>query len=182
MSIKPNVAKFVNKFNGFYRRYCDDIIIVCGINEYKKVKKYIESEISSVKLKIQGDKTEIRFFNINDKGIISCVDEAGENKSLQYLGIKTNGNEEWLRGKTVAKNYRKITRAVKKEYFRSKKTKNNFAKHKLYKKFAYSKKRSYLAYAKSAAKILNSKILKKQIKVNGLVNIIRKKIKKYKKC
>ncbi len=181
MEFDVNVVKFVNKLNGFYRRYCDDIIIVCGADEYENVIEYIKSEINSAKLEIQEAKTEIRFFNINDKGMFSCTNKAGENRSLQYLGIKTDGNKEWLREKTVAKNYRKITRAVKKEYHRLKKTENNFAKRKLYKKFVYSNRRSFLSYAKSAVKILNSKTLKKQIEPNGLVKLIRRKIKKYKK-
>lgn len=181
MEFDISVADCINKIDGFYRRYCDDIIVICPKGEYKGIKNYIEEKIEIAKLKIQKEKTEIRFFKIDKQGLCSCTNEEGFSAKLQYLGIETDGNNTWLRGKTEAKNYRKISWAVRKEKFKSKKFRNNFSKRKIYKKFVYKKERSYLAYARSAASILDSEKIKKLIVNNRLMKIIRRKIDKYKK-
>ncbi len=52
---------YVDKFNGLYSRYSDDIIIVCNNDNYKKIIDYI---ILNIKKEIvyTREKTEIRFF------------------------------------------------------------------------------------------------------------------------
>ena len=173
------ISKYVKEFNGIYRRYSDDIIIICNIDNYLEVKALVEEEIKKVELEIQDEKTEIRLFSVNKKGEMECRNELGKKESLQYLGVRTDGKEEDLRGKTISKFYRKISWKVKKEVAIAKKKKRQIAKRKIYKKFIHKKKQSFLSYATMAQRLLNSSKIKKSLSDNKLIIFIKKKIKKY---
>jgi ribosomal protein S13 len=175
------ISKYVKEFNGIYRRYSDDIIIICNIDNYLEVKVFVEEEIKKVDLEIQDEKTEIRLFSVNKKGEMECRNELGKKESLQYLGVRTDGKEEDLRGKTISKFYRKISWKVKKEVAIAKKKKRQIAKRKIYKKFIHKKRQSFLSYATMAQKLLNSSKIKTSLSDNKLINFIKKKIKKYSK-
>ncbi len=56
------VLKEVNKLGGIYRRYSDDIIVVCPQDKIDHIKKYLNQEIAQIKLVIEDAKTEIKFF------------------------------------------------------------------------------------------------------------------------
>ncbi|MDO8486408.1 MAG: reverse transcriptase domain-containing protein [Candidatus Staskawiczbacteria bacterium] len=175
------VAQYVAGFDGLYRRYSDDIIVVCEKDNYRNTEVFIKEQIAKLKLEIQSEKTEIRLFSIDDQKKINCTDENGKQSKLQYLGIQTDGLEEKFRGKTVAKFYRRIAWRTKREFWLSRKSKNNIAQKRLNKRFAYSENRNFMSYARMAVSLLNSKKLKEQFSVKKIVQIIGRKVKKYKK-
>lgn len=175
------ISRYVADFNGLYRRYSDDIIVVCDIKNYKEVEEFIKQQILKIKLEIQSTKTEIRLFSVDGQGKINCTDENGIQSKLQYLGIQTNGLEEEFRGKTVAKFYRKLTWKTKREVNLARKSKNNIAQKRLNKEVIYTKERKFLDYARMAGNELDSEKLKKQFSDKKVIQIIGRKVKKYKK-
>lgn len=52
------IENIVLKENGFYRRYSDDIILICNVNTLEKNKDYIENLIKESNLEISTEKTE----------------------------------------------------------------------------------------------------------------------------
>jgi len=151
---------------------------VCDTGHYIKVKEFIKSEIKNIELIIQDEKTEIATFFSKSDGTIMCLDENGHQSTLKYLGAETNGIMEKLRDKTLSKNDRKIFWQIQKEMRRAKKSKNNFSKRKIYRRFLHNEKQSFKSYGKKSAEILESDILRKQFSDINIVRIIRKKIKK----
>jgi hypothetical protein len=175
-----NVSTYINNISGIYRRYSDDIVIVCDRSKYKDAIKYIINQIEKTcKLTIQKEKTEIKFFSKNRRGDVHCKDENGNDSTMQYLGVISDGKVENLRASTISRYVRRITNAVKKESRLSKKNQRKFAKRKIYKKTIHNKN-GFRSYAKNAIQILQSKNLKKQMGTNNLVKIVRKRIKKEK--
>lgn len=181
LGFDKSMAEYAGQNNGLYRRYSDDIIMVCDKIKYPEVKKFVCEKIADLKLEIQSEKTEIRLFSVESDGALSCVDEENNVAELQYLGIQTNGRREILRGKTVAKYQRRITGSVKKEIILAKKSKNQIAKKRLNKKYIHTEKRSFIAYAKMSTKILKSDELKKQFSERQIIKVIDRKISKYSK-
>jgi hypothetical protein len=55
---KKIIENIVLKENGFYRRYSDDIILICNVNTLEKNKDYIENLIKESNLEISTEKTE----------------------------------------------------------------------------------------------------------------------------
>ncbi|WP_144522700.1 reverse transcriptase domain-containing protein [Bacillus pumilus] len=111
-----------NKFEGRYRRYSDDFILIIpkkSINLFVKDAQVqqIESEVKKLaqenKIIIQNDKTKLLEFK---KGVIRNV-HSGKIDNLDYLGFIFDGKTVTMRGKSPYKFYRKayklIGRAVK---------------------------------------------------------------------
>ena len=172
------VASYIKELGGLYRRYSDDIIIVCDLSNYKDAEEFVKAEIAKLKLEIQSSKTEIRLFSTDKFGRKICTDENGNKAKLQYLGIKTDGNNDELRGKTTSKFYRKLTWKTKKEAQRSRKSKNKIATKRIYKQVIYSDNRKFLDYAKMVGRELNSDNIKKQFSGENVAKIIRRKVNK----
>lgn len=103
-----------DKIGGLYRRYSDDIVVVCpnGVDGIKQ-KEFVIEAIREVNLTIEPRKTNLYLFNKNDL-IITCSHEfKGENKKLEYLGFSFDGNRIQLKNASISKFYYKMKRSVK---------------------------------------------------------------------
>lgn len=182
LDFDKSVAEMVSEFGGFYRRYSDDIIIVCAANQINSVKEKVKYEIENLKLEIKESKTEVRLFTINADGKIVCRDEHGNKSLLQYLGCTSDGENYRLREKTKSKFYKRMTKVVKREVYLAKKYSNGVVrKGKIKKKFIHDRKRSFLTYSDRFAEKFQSEELKKQMSKKVLAKRIAKRIKKYTK-
>ncbi len=117
--------KIVKPFNAFYRRYSDDIIIVCESTDYKAVIQLIVSAIETYKLKISESKTEICFFNFNEQTnrlevSRNITTKAGKiiskpNMPLVYLGFEFYGHKTLIKSASIAKFYRRMKKAIRRK-------------------------------------------------------------------
>lgn len=103
---------------GYYKRYSDDIIIVCPIANIKEAEAEIVRLIGDVKLEINRDKTERFIFSKDAGGVIRCreVKADGEQvvgKSLKYLGFEFDGGHVLIKSANLAKFYRKGISVIK---------------------------------------------------------------------
>ena len=104
--------KLSQRFDFTYRRYCDDLLIICDPCLADRLTKIILKEILEYKLVIQSKKTElitfkptltgkIRGFNqrkLDDfKSKINLENEQQYYKNLQYLGFEFNGENIYIR-------------------------------------------------------------------------------------
>lgn len=117
------VNRWVKSQDVYYRRYSDDIFIVCdkklcneieeGINELEK--KY-EVKISKEKTEkfvfrniVKGDKTKrLECFRVNEDGKESS-------SAMSYLGFEFRGYHTGIKSTNLAKYYRKIISTVKRK-------------------------------------------------------------------
>jgi len=107
---------FLKSKNGIYRRYSDDMIIVCPLVDTQDVINEFHEQIKAVKLKIQDSKTQ-KFHFLRDGEDLNCAQEfknglLNQNKQLSYLGFNFDGNFTYLKPGGLSGYYRKMKRAV----------------------------------------------------------------------
>lgn len=170
-----NVIKKIQEFEGLYRRYSDDIIIVCPPQFLDELKTFIKNEIKKVKLIIEDTKTEIRFFR-KEAGKLVCYDEKSKISKLQYLGVNFDGTTFTLRHKGYAKFERRMSKSVKHETKLADKAKRGVSKKKLYEKFTPLGDMNYITYVKRASILLTSPNILKSVRAGRLFKKIKEKI------
>ncbi len=175
-----SVESKVKNINGLYRRYSDDIIIVCDKRYEEEMMSFVGAEIEKIKLSIQDNKTEIRYFSL-ENNILKCTNKDNNISKLQYLGLEFDGQKNYLRHKGYAKFERNMIYAIDKENKISTKYNKPFAKRKIYKRFSYFGKTTFLTYAQKAGDILKSHSIIKQIKTTRIHKKIKQKISKINK-
>lgn len=120
IAVLNNVVKGMG---GFYRRYSDDILIVCQKDQAEKIKLFIKEEIAKSKVDISDEKTEMYTFKKaligNKNARVICVQEQKDgttkNKPLTYLGFEFYGDKPLLKSANLAKFYRRMIYAVKRK-------------------------------------------------------------------
>lgn len=107
------LSKYVNKNGGLYRRYADDILIVCPSDASQQIKKYIKKFTRrNIKLRLNSDKTEeITFVRGRAQNRIRG-NATIENPCVQYLGFEYDGNVIRIRPSSMARYYRKMRRGT----------------------------------------------------------------------
>ncbi len=109
------VEKLVKPKNCFYRRYSDDLVLICKPEDINKVEKIVLEEIKKIKLSISESKTEkFRFktvnsrlecFKVNDQQLIP-------NSYLQYLGFDFYGYKILVKSANVSRFYREMKESI----------------------------------------------------------------------
>ena len=115
--------KIVNEYGGYYRRYSDDMVIICKKNDYEVIKTFVESAIEESLVEISKDKTETFWFKNMVLGKQparlttiklaenSCIIEA----PLTYLGFEFYGSQTLIKSSNLAKFYRRMISTVKRK-------------------------------------------------------------------
>lgn len=114
----------------FYRRYSDDIIIICKKHEIEHTKSFVSEQMEKYKVEISKEKTEVFLFkhlvfnNQNESRLTSIKLKNGEDKinsPLIYLGFEFRGFNTLVKSTNLAKFYRKMISVVKRRARRTKK-------------------------------------------------------------
>ncbi|MVN22983.1 reverse transcriptase domain-containing protein [Mucilaginibacter arboris] len=117
----------VDGYKGFYRRYSDDIMIICEPEHTNEIEKFMLAEIQKSKVKISPDKTEKYLFQYEQ--ISSRINRltstliSGEKKiigkPLTYLGFEFYGYKTLIKSANIAKYYRRMISAVRRHAHRA---------------------------------------------------------------
>lgn len=109
--------------NSYYRRYSDDIVIICKVENLESTKKYIEELIKESKVEISTAKTETFIFEqmeynkFQDKRLTSIkIKSDGShtvNSPLIYLGFEFRGYNVLIKSTNLAKFNRRLISIVK---------------------------------------------------------------------
>lgn len=181
--------RLLHSIGGMYRRYSDDIIVICPLCVGKYIENKIRDMIKMVKLTIEPHKTNFYSFRV-ENGSVNCENEIyGKRKVLEYLGFSFDGNRILLKNSSVSKFYYKMHQAIlrsiyfgihinnqtKGKVFEYRLIKHYTAAgaktHRIYrrtknKRFVLSSKRSYgnyLSYVYKSADLMNSTNIRHQI-------------------
>ena len=199
--------KIINDYlttkGGIYRRYSDDMIVVCPFENKIELLDLVYSEIEKYKLKIQPSKTQIFQFEYQN-GKLECGEEYQNgklinwNKNFIYLGFEFDGKNVLLKSASLSGYYRKMKRGVRRAKYYSKKHNKEIFKRRLFKRHSYigaNRTRKYiwnekfkkfekteyynwgnfLSYALKAAHVMINNKIKQQTKRHW--NILHKEIK-----
>jgi len=116
------VNNWVKTNNVYYRRYSDDIFIICDKKLCNDIENYIFNLIKEYEIKISIDKTEkFVFRNIihKDNTRLECfrvLQNGNETSSaMSYLGFEFRGYHTGIKSTNLAKYYRKIISTVKRK-------------------------------------------------------------------
>lgn len=114
---------YMKSIGGYYRRYSDDIIISCNVNNSDEVQSLLKKLISEVGLEITSEKTKL-FSVTNEGGKRTIVDKNTHKPSvIEYLGLSFDGAEIRLKNKSISRYYHKLKRTINaKTHFAIKKT------------------------------------------------------------
>ena len=156
--------------DGYYRRYCDDILLVFPSHSStteELVKKVVTDNLKAINLNINDDKTIISHFNTYHSRITAT-------KPLQYLGFTFDGENISIRSSSYIRYIKKMRSRVrldkKTQSKRNMKRQSRGLEEKaLYKKslyslYSYRGHRNFISYGLRAAKIMDSSSIKKQLK------------------
>ena len=134
--------------NVFYRRYSDDIVVLCNENQIDFVEKFISKEVKKIDLTISEEKTEKTLFKIHKNKLQSFKIEKDkslkENIPLNYLGFEFYGYQTLIKSKNLAQFYREMKQTVKRKHKRVEHIKETLLldeaplfKRKLYRLYSY---------------------------------------------
>ncbi|MCD7971065.1 MAG: hypothetical protein LUG18_00110 [Candidatus Azobacteroides sp.] len=104
--------------NAYYRRYSDDLIIICDQKDEKYFYNLIKQEIEvKASLNIHSEKTNIYRYELNQdlelKGGILEDELINPNKQLEYLGFKYDGLKVRVKTASFSKFYRNMKRTFR---------------------------------------------------------------------
>jgi hypothetical protein len=116
------IREIVKKLGAYYRRYSDDILIICSPDKAEKINEYISSLILKYRVEISKDKTEKFLFkklayNKNGDERITAI-KITETKRiidcpLTYLGFEFRGYNTLIKSTNIAKYYRRVIEIIK---------------------------------------------------------------------
>lgn len=112
------IHELTQKYDVFYRRYSDDIVILCKENQVSLVETFVKEEVEKLKLIISIPKTEVTVFKYANNRL-QCYRKKGdvlkENIPLNYLGFEFYGYQTLIKSKNLAAFYREMKEAVRRK-------------------------------------------------------------------
>lgn len=120
---KEVIDEVVLKSGGFYRRYSDDILIICKLDEAERINKFIINCILKSGVEISTGKTEKYLFKYLEDGhggkkltsMLLAGDTPTAEKPLTYLGFEFYGDKILIKSANLAKFYRRLIFSVKRK-------------------------------------------------------------------
>ncbi|MGU9939718.1 reverse transcriptase domain-containing protein [Empedobacter brevis] len=130
LEFDQKIIEFLKIFNGVYRRYSDDLLVVCKRSDMDQIESFFYSLIEDYKITISKEKTE-RFlfktieYNLQKQLRLECFKLSSENiatkSCLSYLGFEFRGYHTGIKSTNLAKYYRKMISSAKKKANRANK-------------------------------------------------------------
>lgn len=111
-----------NKLDVYYRRYSDDIIVLCNEEQMDYVTDYVIKSIQQCRVVISEEKTERFIFKMeghsNKKNKLESYKYTSNNElkpgvPFTYLGFEFYGHKTLIKSSNLAKYYRRMIRTVK---------------------------------------------------------------------
>ena len=101
------MASEISRVSGYYRRYCDDILIIVSPGHVSSIETALIKSIHGAKLKLQNAKTEKCEFRLN------CQNEIITSRPLQCLGFTFDGRRIHIRSSSVQRYLTRMSRSIK---------------------------------------------------------------------
>lgn len=165
-----HVSTLAHGSNIYYRRYCDDILLVGAKDEVDSLlikviaflKKVYDLEIQDSKLeKIEfanNQENELRGFNLKKiqslKVVLNKSIEHRYYKGLQYLGFEFDGQREIVRSSSLSRYHFKMRKRIVKTVsmaYSGKRNSDKIWKQQLYHRYTHLGKRNFLTYVYNSA-------------------------------
>ena len=171
----------VSQFNGIYRRYSDDFIVIIpnfNAEDFFTLLSFINGLVKATPgLILEPKKTQIYHYNESSIAFLDQNEGWQEGKRLSYLGFSFDGKNVYIRDKTVTKYYYRMIRKVKGVLNINRAFNTKISGHVLYERYSnhhnskqsddplYKPNRNFIDYVAKATRIFG-----KDEKVNLVLN------------
>ncbi len=126
MEFDKTIISKISCENVLYRRYSDDIVVVCPKELVGCIKNVIFDNIKKVKLEIEASKTNVFYFIRKLDDSIECHHSArGKNKPFEYLGFSFDGERALLKQSSVSSYYQRMQSTLQRNTAFASTVKNN---------------------------------------------------------
>ena len=148
------MSAYCRSIGALYRRYSDDILVVCRLEHTRDVEVKIEELLAADALEISRDKTEVSEFDPANAALAS-------RKAAQYLGFTFHGEGATIRPSSMSRQWRKMrkgfrrTRDVAAKAIAQGKSSKVYTK-KLRRRFTSVAARNFSSYARRSAKLFDN--------------------------
>ena len=165
---------YVSALGGVYRRYSDDLLVICPLDKTSEVEATVNEMIEERRIKLGEKKTER--FVVQKTGGASTITEmdekgadTGKPAEVQYLGFVFDGSDVRLRPSSLTKFYRRMGRAVAREEDRVQDKRDaghnaQFSTRRLYRSYSHVGSTNFPRYAYRAAEIMESPAIRRQLR------------------
>jgi hypothetical protein len=118
--------KVMEHSGGLYRRYSDDIVVICKIEQREEIERFVMEAIKKFNLEVAKSKTDICMFKRKlDEGTqLDCYklnrskngkDTWRKSIPFQYLGFSFDGKKVLLKGANLSKFYRRMRQSIRRK-------------------------------------------------------------------
>jgi hypothetical protein len=161
-----DIHEFMKSVGGSYRRYSDDILLICSESSIAAVEQRLEHAITELgpAITISKEKTEKSKFE-------KAGDDLSCDKPLTYLGFTFDGQRVMLRDRTLSRYYRRMTYATRHAATaaRLKRTGEPPFRRKLFRELTHLGKASFYTYVRKSAGILGDETPRRQLRRHFVV-------------
>jgi Reverse transcriptase (RNA-dependent DNA polymerase) len=156
IDVDEEMARMCDKRGALYQRYSDDILIICREADEEAIRSALVASVTAHRLELKKEKTERTLF------------DASAADAFQYLGFNVSPNGAVIRPSSLARQWRKLRRSLKRTRKIGEKAiaEGKAAKiytKKLRRRFSAVGARNFSSYARHAAKAFDSKKIVKQV-------------------
>ncbi|WP_405649044.1 antiviral reverse transcriptase Drt2 [Pseudomonas sp. Ld6] len=162
------LLNFLLPTESVFFRYCDDLLVICNLDQELEVHDFVDQQIRGLQLSLQHTKTETSRFTRDSSGRLRA------DKPVHYLGFSFDGQNEHIRSSSITRYYKKMRKKIwvtKKAMDRcndlrakrGEEPKDLFLRS-IYRGYSCLGRRNFITYGFRAAKIMNSKSIRKQLR------------------
>ena len=157
MDFDLSIQAYCKNKKALYRRYSDDIIIVCEEKFAADIESALKAEMGKNKLNLNDDKTERHIFDTDS------IDQA------QYLGFNISSQGATIRQSSLSRQWRKLIKSVKRikragiTAMAAGKSDRVYTKT-LRRRFTPLQVRNFSSYARRSADALEAPKIRKQVR------------------
>ena len=147
LGFDKTICDEISKIGGLYRRYSDDMVVICPVEYKTHILQLFENKIKEIKLEIHKKKTQVFYFSFCNGKIVCKQEFNGRitqnsiNRNFEYLGFSFDGEYVRLKTSPLANYYRKMKKGVRRSGFYSSKinndTRGEIFRKRLYKRYSY---------------------------------------------
>lgn len=159
------ICELKTKFDFIYKRYCDDILLICKTTNLVYLREQLYGLIKHYGLEIQSEKEDVVIFS-KEQNILKSKGLNGVQKRLQYLGFEFDGINTYIRSSSMSKYHRKMRAGVKetiKRAYGHRSQGDKIFKKKLYNRYTHLGSQNFITYALRSSEIMGSDSIRKQI-------------------
>lgn len=173
LEFDKTVCKFASKKNALYRRYCDDLLIVCDKKEAEFFQTLFKKLIKKYEVLINDKKTELIHFK-KEGEYLNAYSSANQRRKLQYLGFEFDGSNIFIRSASMSRYHRrmssKIGQAVADAYCKDFGQQDFVFRKDLFLRYTDKGRKNFIVYGYQAKEKMKSKTIHNQVK-NSMLKV-----------